>query len=128
MMNIHSLLLTTHISLVTLSAVHFTVRGVWMMSGSSLLARRWVRIAPHLVDACLLCSGIGLVVLTRQYPTDQAWLSAKLVALLVYIVLGSLALKRARTRHRRVAAWLAALAVYAYMISVALSRQPLPIF
>jgi len=122
----HHALLITHMGLVTLSGLHFLIRGVWMMHASPLLQRRWVKIAPHVVDACLLFSGIGLVVLTRQYPTDQPWLAAKLTALLVYIVLGSLGLKRARTRPGRITAWLMALAVFAYMVSVAVTRNPLP--
>ena len=97
-----------------------------MMRGSPMLARRWVRIAPHLIDTLLLLSGVTLVVHYRIYPTEQAWLAAKLLALVVYIVVGSIALKRGKTRAVRVTAFFAALIVFAYMLAVANTRLAMP--
>ena len=91
-------LLKLHIATVLLSLAGFVVRGVWMLRGSSLLRARWVRATPHIVDTLLLASGIGLIFTLHLYPTQQPWLVAKLVALVVYIVLGAIALKRGRTR------------------------------
>lgn len=115
-----------HVSCVALSYAFFVVRGFWMMRGSVLLARRWVRIAPHVVDTVLLASAIALAILLHQYPFAQAWLTAKLAGLLLYIGLGTVGLKRGRTLRVRIAAWLAAQAVFVYIVAVALTRRPLP--
>ena len=97
-----------------------------MLRNSSLLNRRWVRIAPHIVDALLLFSGIVMVVGFHLYPTSQPWLAVKLVALVAYIILGSIALKRGRTRAIRTAALLSSLAVFSYILAVALTHEPVP--
>jgi len=67
-----------------------------------MLARRWVRVLPHVVDTALLASAIALAVALGQYPLVNGWLTAKLAGLLAYIVLGSIALKRGRTRKIRI--------------------------
>ena len=116
----------THVACVALSYAGFLVRGVWMMRGSPLLARRWVAIAPHVVDTLLLASAIGLAYLLRLNPLAQPWLAAKIVALVLYIVLGTIALKRGRTRAIRIGAWIAAQLVFLYIVAVALTRSPTP--
>lgn len=90
-----------------------------------MLTRRWVRVAPHLVDALLLASAIALAVQQRQYPFVDAWLTAKVMGLMVYIGLGLAALRFGRSRLLRAAAWAAALAVFAWIVSVAITRSPL---
>ena len=115
-----------HITFALLSGSFFILRGIWRMRDSAMLQRRWVRIAPHLIDTILLVSALTLVFWSRQYPFVQGWLTAKVLALVAYIVLGTIALKRGRTAGIRMTAFVAALAVFAYMLAVALSRQVLP--
>ena len=116
----------THVSCVAISYVLFVLRGTWMMRESALLRRRWVKIVPHLVDTLLLASAVALAVMSHQYPLADGWLAAKVVGLLIYIGLGTVALKRGKTRRMRVMAWLAAQAVFFYIVAVAIMRQPLP--
>lgn|SRR5690606_11191246 len=115
-----------HVTAVTLSFALFLLRGLWMYSESTQLQRRWVRIVPHVVDTVLLAAGLGLAFMLRQIPDVSDWLAAKLIALVVYIGLGTVALKRGRTRTERTAAWLAALAVFGYIVAVALTKNPMP--
>lgn len=115
-----------HVSCVVLSGCGFALRGWWMVSDSPLLHHRWTRTLPHLVDTLLLGSALGLAYLSGQYPFAQGWLSAKLAGLLAYIVLGSMALKRGRSKAIRLGFLLPAGLAYAYIVSVALTRQPLP--
>lgn len=122
----YSLLKQLHLSTIALTLALFILRGVWMMVESPRLQARWARIVPHINDSLLLASGISLAVLTRQYPLVNGWLSAKFFALIAYIVLGTIALKRGKTRGQRIAAWTAALLVFAYMVAVALTRDPFP--
>ena len=115
-----------HLATIAVTLALFLLRGVWMMRESSRLQARWVRIVPHINDTLLLASGIGLEMLIGQYPLVHGWLTAKFFALIAYIVLGTIALKRGRTRGVRIAAWIAALAVFAYMLAVARAHAPWP--
>lgn len=115
-----------HLATIALTLALFVLRGVWMMAGSARLQARWVRIVPHVNDTLLLASGIGLAVWIQQYPLVHGWLTAKFFALIAYIVLGTVALKRGKTHRVRVAAWIAALGVFGYMVAVAIAHDPLP--
>ena len=116
----------THVTCAVLSYAGFFVRGVWMIRGSAMLARRWVKIVPHVNDTVLLASAVAMAALSRQYPFVQGWLTAKVLALVLYIVLGMLALRSGRTLTRRIAAWVAAQIVFAYIVWVAVARDALP--
>jgi uncharacterized membrane protein SirB2 len=87
--------------------------------------RRWIRVLPHLNDTVLLAAALSLVLMSGQYPFVDGWLTAKVLGLTAYIILGSLALRAGSTPKIRVVAWLAALVVFGWILSVALTRQPL---
>ena len=122
----YTLLKTLHLTTLVITLTLFVLRGVWMMAESPRLQARWVRIVPHLNDTLLLASGIALAFTLELSPLDHGWLAAKLIALLVYIGLGTIALKRGKTRGQRIAAWIAALLVFGYMAAVAVAHSPLP--
>ena len=115
-----------HMTCALLSGSFFLLRGIWMLRASPLLARRWVKVVPHVIDTLLLVSAIILVLWSGQYPFAQSWLGAKVVALVVYIVLGVVALKTGRTMTVRALALAGALLAFAYIISVAVTRQVVP--
>lgn len=119
------LLKSIHISAVFLSGALFFIRGRWMLSGSRQLQRTWVKVVPHIVDTVLLVSAIALTLRIHQYPITHNWLTAKVLGLLLYIALGMVALKRGRSRQIRLLAWLAALAVFLYIVAVALTHHAL---
>ncbi len=121
-----SLLKYTHVTCVALSYSLFFVRGAWMLRESPALRQRWVRIAPHTVDSVLLTSAILLAWQLGYSPLEQSWLAAKIIGLLVYIALGMVALKRGRTKRIRLTAWIAAQAVFLYIVSVAVTHNPQP--
>lgn len=125
-MELYPTLRAIHVTCVALSLSGFALRGAWMLTESALLNHRLTRVLPHLVDTLLLGSAIGMAILIRQYPFADGWLTAKFIALLVYIALGSVALKRGRTHTIRKAAFVAALATAAYLVAVALTRSPWP--
>jgi uncharacterized membrane protein SirB2 len=120
----YAILKTVHVACVAASGAFFAVRGFWMLRAPHRLARRWVRVLPHAVDTMLLASAIALAIALRNYPGTHAWLTAKVAGLVAYVVLGSIALRRGRTRGIRCAALAAALVAYAYIVSVALTRSP----
>lgn len=112
-----------HVTCVVLSGALFMLRGVWMLQNSALQHQRWVRTLPHIVDTLLLGSALTLAFWSGLYPFVQGWLTAKVIGLIVYVVLGTIALKRGRTTRGRQTAFAAALLVYAYIIGVALTKQ-----
>jgi uncharacterized membrane protein SirB2 len=118
---------TLHIATAALSISGFLLRGLWMWRNSPLLGHRLTRVLPHINDAVLLLAAVGLVVLTGQYPFVVPWVTAKVLALVLYIALGMIALRRGRTRALRTAALIGALLTFGYVLAVALTRRPWPL-
>ena len=113
-----------HVGCAALSIAGFAARGALMLGNSPILQNRFVRVAPHVVDTILLLSAIWLAWALRQVPFVQGWVTAKVVALVVYVVLGAVALRRGRTKAVRATAFAGALLVAAYIVSVAVTRDP----
>jgi len=122
----YSLLRTLHIATVHLTLVLFLVRGFWMLTDSSQLKARWVKVLPHVNDSLLLFAAIAMLVVGGLNPLEQPWLLAKIIGLLAYIALGTVALKRGKTKAIRVQAMIAALAVFGYIVAAAITKQALP--
>lgn len=114
-----------HVAAVILSGSLFFVRGAGVLANM-----RWPMAAPlryvtYAVDTTLLTAAFMLATILRQYPFVHHWLTVKVLLLVVYIVLGTFALKRGKTRKERAIFWIAALAVYLFMVSVARLHHPL---
>ncbi len=125
MLAAHYLLLRNlHVTFVTLSGSLFVLRGALHLAAHPVVNRLWMRVLSWCIDTALLAMGVLLMIALRMYPPAQVWLTVKLLLLLLYIVLGYVALKRARTRRGRALALLAALAAFAWMIGVALYHHP----
>lgn len=115
---------SVHVACAALSIAGFAARGALMLADSPILQHRFVRIAPHVVDTLLLASAVWLAWALAQVPFVQGWITAKVFALVAYIVLGAIALRRGRTKKVRAAAFAAALVTAGYIVSVALTRNP----
>ena len=114
-----------HMSLAAVSGSLFLLRGLWMLAASPMLQRGWVRSLPHLVDSLLLATAITLAWWSRQAPWTSPWLGAKVLALIAYILLGSVALRYGKTRAVRATAFIAALGCFAYIVITAITKNPL---
>lgn len=114
-----------HVGCALLSVAGFALRCYWMLTGNPLLATATARRLPHVVDTVLLGSAVGMLVTWRLWPWEMDWLLAKLVALLLYIGLGMVALRCGRTKAVRGAAGALALLCVAYIGAVALTKDPL---
>lgn len=115
-----------HVGCAVLSIAGFAARGALMLADSPLLQRRLMRVAPHVVDTVLLASAVWLVWFLGQVPFVHTWITAKVLALLAYIVLGAIALRRGRSKPVRAVAFAAALAAAGYIVAVALTRDATP--
>jgi uncharacterized membrane protein SirB2 len=114
----------SHTSLAMLSLLGFMIRGWWAIRGAALLQQRWVRIAPHLIDTLLLISAILLMIILRQHPGNQDWIAAKLIALVIYIGFGTLAIKRAPTPTSKAFFFGLAIMTFVYILGVAIAHDP----
>lgn len=115
-----------HMTCALLTFLSFSLRGYWMFANSRCLQHKLVRVLPHFIDTLLLGSAIALTVTIQQYPFQNAWLTAKLLALVVYILLGTIALKRGKTKRVRALFFGLSLAVFGYIFWVARTHQALP--
>ena len=114
-----------HLAFAVTTISGFVLRGFWMLSESDRLSQRATRIAPHVIDALFLLTGIAMVYLLSLPVLQTPWLLAKLIALLAYIILGAVALRRGPTLQIRLIAFVGALSAFAYVVGAALSKSPL---
>lgn len=122
-MNTYLIIKVVHIVCAVLSISGFVLRGIWLIRSSAMLHNRWLKRLPHIVDTLLLVSALILVYQTAQYPFVQPWLTTKVLLLLLYILLGMVALRWGKSRRLRIGAWLLAVMVFLYIVSVALSKS-----
>ncbi|KON79961.1 SirB2 family protein [Azoarcus sp. PA01] len=112
-----------HIFCAMLSGSGFLLQGIWMMRRSPLLDHRATRILPHVIDTVFLASAIALATLSAQYPFVAPWVTAKVTGLVIYVVLGYIALRGGSTMRVRVFALACALLVFSWIVSVALTKN-----
>jgi len=116
---------SVHIAAVLASGGLFVLRGGLVLAGI-----RWAMSAPlrylsYTIDTVLLTAALMLATMLPGAVFANGWLAVKLTLLVLYVLLGSFALKRGRSRHTRMVCFVAAITVYAFMYSVARTHQPL---
>ena len=117
-----------HIGFVIASVTLFAIRGGLMLAGSPHVHAGVLRYTSYTIDTMLLTAALMLTSVIHQYPFATGWLTMKVGLLVVYVVLGSIALKRGRTQRVRVIAFVAALLTVAFLYSVARAHHPLGVF
>jgi uncharacterized membrane protein SirB2 len=118
-MTTYMLIKNIHMAFAVLTTLGFVLRGVWMLQESALLQKKVVKILPHIVDTVLLVSAIALVVMSGQYPWVAAWVGIKIVLLVAYIVVGTFALKRGKTKQQRTLFFAVSIAILLALFAVA---------
>lgn len=112
-----------HMSAAFISISLFLLRGFWVFTDSQKIKQKWVKILPHVIDTILLVSAIFLAINIHQYPFTYDWLTAKFIALLLYIIFGMFALKRAKHKKNKIIFFVLALMTFGYIVMTALSRN-----
>jgi uncharacterized membrane protein SirB2 len=120
-----ALLKQLHVLLAVLTACSFCLRGYWMLRRSPRLEAPWTRRLPHVVDALLFLTGLTMAVGLAISPVAHPWLAVKLVVIVIYVVIGSVALKRGRTYRQRVLALALSVLALIGIFALALSHDPL---
>jgi uncharacterized membrane protein SirB2 len=116
-----------HTLFAIISVAGFVARGALAIVGSPLLLRPWLRRLPHINDTLLFSAGVALAIISHQIPFVDTWITVKLAAVLLYIALGFVALRRTFPPRLRLASGIGALAMVAYIVSMALTKNPFPL-
>ncbi|MBT9507146.1 SirB2 family protein [Rhodoferax sp.] len=113
-----------HVGCVVLSISLFILRGSLELFAQAWRQSRLLRVAPHVIDTVLLSSAVWMAWRIGQYPFVNAWLTAKVLALLAYILLGMKALGKSTPASQKLVYFVAALFSVGYIVGVALTRSP----
>ena len=113
-----------HVSFVIVSYLLFVFRGAFAVRGTYQPTRFW-NLLIHGVDTMLLLCGVSLAIWLSLNPWVTPWLMVKLIALVLYVLLAALLVRRGRTRTIRLAAYVVAQLIFLYMVLVAISHNPL---
>ncbi|KXI30755.1 SirB2 family protein [Paraglaciecola hydrolytica] len=114
-----------HMNAMLLSVIFFILRFVLTLKTSPLLQKKWLKVAPHIIDTLWLLSALGLCVILQRYPFVDAWVSEKLLALLMYMLMVTIALKLAKTHLMRFIGLIGAFSWLAYAMMLVITKQPL---
>ena len=115
-----------HMMFAIISITLFMLRAWLAVPAPARIKSKLLKILPHVIDTLLLSFGIWLAVLSKQIPFDNSpWLTAKVIGLVLYIVVGTIAIKRGKTQSQRLIATFASIAIFAYIYGVAVSKSPL---
>ncbi|WP_133477569.1 SirB2 family protein [Cognatilysobacter segetis] len=117
-----------HIAMVLASGLLFALRGAGVLAGMHWPMRLPVKLLSYTIDTTLLTAALMLFTILPHAMFSNGWLTAKLVLLVVYIGLGTFALKRGRTRRTRAITYVTALCVFGFIISIARAHHPLGLF
>ncbi len=127
MIELYPQIKAVHVAAVIASGMLFLLRGFAVQLGAKWAMAAPLRYLSYSIDTVLLTAALMLVTILHQYPFVQGWLTAKVLLLIVYVLLGSFALKRGRTRAVRISCWIAAMLVYLFIVSIARTHSPLGI-
>lgn len=114
-----------HMTLAVISVLLFTLRFTWLLLNSELLQRKWVKIAPHIIDTLLLVIGVAMAVKLAINPMEQLWLAEKLIAVIAYIFTGYYTLKLARNRMMQIFGYLGAMGWVMLVVRLAMTKETL---
>ncbi len=128
MTDVYPILKGLHVTCVCLALAGLLLRTWWRHNDSPLLRHPATRTLPHANDTLLLAAGAGMALLLQQYPFQQPWLTAKLLAVCAYVVFGSLAVKLAPTPRLQHLSLIGALIAFAFIVSVAVTQDPWPFY
>ncbi|MCP4994898.1 MAG: SirB2 family protein [Gammaproteobacteria bacterium] len=113
-----------HLYTISFNIAFFALRLYWMRCHPGWVRQRGVRVLSQVNDTILLAAGTAMVVMTHLSPLSSQWLGVKLIALVLYIVFGMMALRPGFSKKRRTFFGILALLTVGYIVTVALSRTP----
>jgi uncharacterized membrane protein SirB2 len=112
-----------HLTAVVLTIALFLIRYFWLIRGSDMLMKKWVKVVPHIIDTVLLGSAIALCFIVPWNPLNHPWLWQKILLVVVYIFMGFYVLKKAHSNTTRWTGFLIAMTCLAFAGKMAVSKQ-----
>ena len=120
--------LIIHVATALASIAGFIFRGILIFNNLDMARQKWLKITPHIVDTVLIISAITLFIESGLDLLQTQWLIAKIIALIAYIALGLVAFRFGKTLAFRLIAWCGAIAVFCYILAVAVTKNPMVVF
>ena len=117
-----------HVTAIILSISGFIARVILKLNNSPYQTRFWFKKLPHMVDTVLLASALTMVYLLNANPFTTFWIAEKIIGLLIYILLGMVALRWGKTIAIRKTAAVMAVLVFSYIVYVAHYKTPAFVF
>lgn len=126
MIEFYSQIKWVHVASIIASGLLFLLRGLLVLTGRKRIAMLApLRFLSYGIDTVLLTAALMLLTILPHALYANGWLTIKLILVVIYVVLGSLALKRGRTARVRTLAFVGALAVYLAIVGIARSHDPM---
>lgn len=115
-----------HMMFALISIVLFMLRAWIAVPSPARIKSKVLKVLPHIIDTLLLILGVWLAVMMKYNPMGNSpWLAAKIIGLVLYIIVGTIAIKRGKTARQRLTATLAAIVIFAYIYGAAVTKSPL---
>ncbi|NLJ93406.1 MAG: SirB2 family protein [Aeromonadales bacterium] len=115
-----------HMMFALISIVLFMLRAWIAVPSPARIKSKVLKVLPHIIDTLLLILGVWLAVMMKYNPMGNSpWLAAKIIGLVLYIIVGTIAIKRGKTARQRLIATLAAIVIFAYIYGAAVTKSPL---
>ena len=116
-----------HVASVVISGALFVYRYARLSMRPDQPLPKALKVLPHVNDTVLLSCAIGMLALIRLNPFTTPWLLAKIVALVLYIALGTVCMRSPPGSRRQAVSFVAAISVFAYIVLVGLSKHTIPL-
>ena len=123
----HGILLGAHGLFVILSLVFFGFRAHAHVSEAPWAGHPRIRLLGHGLDGGLLLSALALCGSFGLWPFQAGWLTAKLLALVVYALCGVLAFRVLKDPMAKLGAVAVGLLAFAYSAAVAQAHAVVPL-
>lgn len=115
-----------HMMFALISIVLFMLRAWIAVPSPARIKSKVLKVLPHIIDTLLLILGIWLAVMMKYNPLGNSpWLAAKIIGVVLYIIVGTIAIKRGKTAQQRLIATIASIAIFAYIYGAAVAKSPL---
>ncbi|MCK5336895.1 MAG: SirB2 family protein [Gammaproteobacteria bacterium] len=126
-MSFYLLFKTIHIATVTLSISFFITRTYWLLNNPQMLKHKLIKRLPHVIDSLLLFSAFAMLYIAELVPgSNNPWITAKLIGLILYIFTGLYLFRIAKRKIQIYSTLCIAILIYIYIIQTALTKNIIP--
>jgi uncharacterized membrane protein SirB2 len=122
-MDTNTLIIKAHAIVALLSIAIYLIRGIWMLTNNPAVTGKAALASASLSMLILLGTGLWLAFVSTAHGVDN-FVIIKAIGLIVYVVLGVIALKPGLGKAAASILWLAGAATFAYTFLFAKNLVP----